>query len=509
MFTAPQPWDTALAALREKGLLPTHLDSAALRRLQASVRQGAVFSARMTQIRAVASLQDVVTGMLEGRLNLADAKLRLLGTLSELGYLPETGFPTDPASLGIPPAKAESLTDLSGTRRRELQIKTQYRMAANLGRLAAEDEDSAWQFPAWELVRIEGREQVRDWQTRWLDAGGTLTAGRMIATKDDPIWQTLGDGTGGYDDTLGNPYPPFAYGSGMGWRDVPREEAIDLGIIDADYATEIQDPDLAAAWHADARDLDPALLAQVAPELEITGGQIRLRQALRAELTQARQTYANRLLHWLTRLFRNDDYTRDTHGQFAPTSGGGKTEQREHNIKPSPDLESALGLETGKIYADVGHLARKHPEYFKTAQEAREHIDDVFARPNLILPGNRPDHRLIIREGDTPRQKAAVLEIEKRGGKYRVRSAYVMTPAQVEVKKGKSAGQVVRLGNSRVNSAELKTPSRRLSVLRNTRPADSIYPPTLRARLQALSNIISTPLKPPFNHQPSAISHQQ
>ena len=54
----------------------------------------------------------------------------------------------------------------------------------------------------------------------------------MVALKTSPIWQALGDGAGGYRDTLGNPYPPFAYGSGLAWADVSRDEAIELGLID-------------------------------------------------------------------------------------------------------------------------------------------------------------------------------------------------------------------------------------------------------------------------------------
>jgi hypothetical protein len=46
----------------------------------------------------------------------------------------------------------------------------------------------------------------------------------MIAKKDSPIWQAIADGAGGYEDTLGHPFPPFAFNSGMDWRAVPREE---------------------------------------------------------------------------------------------------------------------------------------------------------------------------------------------------------------------------------------------------------------------------------------------
>ena len=53
---------------------------------------------------------------------------------------------------------------------------------------------------------------------------------RFIALKTSPIWQALGDGAGGFRDTLGNPYPPFAYSSGMAWVAVDRETCERLGL---------------------------------------------------------------------------------------------------------------------------------------------------------------------------------------------------------------------------------------------------------------------------------------
>ena len=55
-----------------------------------------------------------------------------------------------------------------------------------------------------------------------------------MALKDSPIWQALGDGAGGFRDTLLNPYPPFAYGSGMGWVAVDRDRCVTLGLIGED-----------------------------------------------------------------------------------------------------------------------------------------------------------------------------------------------------------------------------------------------------------------------------------
>lgn len=110
------------------------------------------------------------------------------------------------------------------------------------------------EYPCLELKRMFPRDVPRgfergpkgtlipvpddDWESRWTAAGGEIYEGRMIATVDDPVWQALGDGAGDHDDCLGNPFPPFAFRSGYMTFNVPRSEAIALGVIDADDKVE-------------------------------------------------------------------------------------------------------------------------------------------------------------------------------------------------------------------------------------------------------------------------------
>lgn len=80
-----------------------------------------------------------------------------------------------------------------------------------------------------------------DWPARWRAAGeecGWEGASRedFVALKGSPIWQALGDGAGGFRDTLGNPFPPFAYSSTMAWEPVDRGECAALG-LDPDGAS--------------------------------------------------------------------------------------------------------------------------------------------------------------------------------------------------------------------------------------------------------------------------------
>lgn len=249
-IAAPAPFEEALAILREKRLVPTELSSAELRDIASEVKAQAIFSARLTQLRPLQALQEVLDAMLSGEINLAEATLELGRVYAEMGYDSEAGgFPQD-APGTVPGAARGSLRDLASEKRKRFTIQTNYRMAANAAfTKAGTTEMRLWQFPAWELVRIGARRTPRgfqrrkgslrplpgdDWNSRWLAAGGELfeNGTRMIALKTSDVWRKLGEGAGGYKDTLGNPYAPFAFGSGYGLREVAREDALLIGVLE-------------------------------------------------------------------------------------------------------------------------------------------------------------------------------------------------------------------------------------------------------------------------------------
>jgi hypothetical protein len=133
----------------------------------------------------------------------------------------------------------------------DFKIQTATDVARGGGRYVADnfDQDELDAFPALELLRVYDRDVPRgfrrgkgglipvpddDWPSRWQAAGGQLYDGRMIALKNDAVWENLGAGAGGYDDTLGNPFPPFAFNSGFDVDGVDRKECIELGLIDPD-----------------------------------------------------------------------------------------------------------------------------------------------------------------------------------------------------------------------------------------------------------------------------------
>jgi hypothetical protein len=272
-FTNPNSFVEAVADLAQKQLLPTNLGSAQLRQLSSAIKRQSLFSARTTitgyldEIKT--TVESIINPKLETRspdaqpvvtgLNPATARGVLRDKLKELGY-------------SATPGEEGTIKDLSSSARLDLVIKTNTELAQGAGRfIQANDPDVLEGFPAQELVRYDQKEQPRDWEKRWRTAAqvandpGAAAAlelqGRMVALKSSGIWQALGDGAGGFDDTLGNPFPPFAFNSGMWIQSVSREDAVALGLIksgetpapaEIDFANIFGTPELATAFGGDA-----------------------------------------------------------------------------------------------------------------------------------------------------------------------------------------------------------------------------------------------------------------
>ena len=218
---------------RVKDLLPTSLGSEEIRgKIAADILRRSVFSARMENARYLAKIREVCTEIASGRINAAKAREELLNTLSQIGYdtTADDGKVSNPVS----------------QRRLDLILDTQRQMAASVSRIMLETDDTLDMYPAWELTRADTPANARkDWPQRWRAAGesvgwegayrniyyGSGVGIGFIALKSSPIWAALGSGVGGFRDAIGNPYPPFAFGSYMDWVDCDRETAERLGLL--------------------------------------------------------------------------------------------------------------------------------------------------------------------------------------------------------------------------------------------------------------------------------------
>lgn len=118
---------------------------------------------------------------------------------------------------------------------------------------------------------------------------------------------------------------------------------------------------------------------------------------------------------------------------------------RELQLEASDELFAWLGVPPGKIFADLPALQAKHPEYFSSPEAVKRALVFAFAHPEYVLAATKPSYTLLVSKRAakaTPVKSrvAVVVELELRGGKYRVRSVYWMSEAQAQTKVRAAAG---------------------------------------------------------------------
>jgi hypothetical protein len=237
----PTPAEEILA----KAVMPTGLSSAEIRdTVSAEIRRRSFFSARTAEAEYLEKARQVCADVAAGRIGTAEARFRLERELDALGHPNagnESGDITDPGSIA----------------RLDLIIDTQRDMAHSVARIQAQTPEIVALKPAWRLVRVGTRKDPRNWAERWEQAAaavnwdGVARNGEMVARKDSPIWDALGAGAGGHKDTLGNPYPPFAFNSGMDIFPVDADECESIGLDVSDLR-----PPKGASLAPDKDDID-------------------------------------------------------------------------------------------------------------------------------------------------------------------------------------------------------------------------------------------------------------
>lgn len=251
-FHSPKPFEEAVSAVRRRNPVASRMSSAEWSELETAIRNQAFFSAKVTNVKLVQAMKDAVDKVLQPvePLSMGEARMELKGLLKEIGY--------DPGD------KAGTIQDLSSDQRIELVVRTNRDMAYGRGRYEqGMSSEILYLYPAQELFRAEMRKEPRNWSARWAEAGGRTFDGRMIALKDDPIWTAI--------SAFGNPYPPFDFNSGMGVRDVDREEAVRYGLIGEEEEITLDPPQ---DKPRDLSGIDPALMNQLESDLKPGEGQV-------------------------------------------------------------------------------------------------------------------------------------------------------------------------------------------------------------------------------------------
>lgn len=220
---------TADEYFNSKETVPSEMRTAEWRMAGQWAKERAFYSAGVAEAEILDEFRLQAQAVVEGSTDESSARKNLQMFLDRLGYAPEAG-------------QEGTIKDLRSVRRLTVMLRTNRQLAQGYAQKIRGFSPAAIRlFPAWELVRL-GPDPIvpRDWQERWLKAGGGLTEdGRMIALKQDLIWAELGH-LQLFPDALGVDYPPFAWQSGIGWREVSYADAKALGLLDGWKAPETQ-----------------------------------------------------------------------------------------------------------------------------------------------------------------------------------------------------------------------------------------------------------------------------
>lgn len=248
----------AATALLDKTLRPSTMTTAEWDLVSSAIRERSFFVAQVSDAETLQFFRDEALAIARGQRTEQEARKRIAQHLAARGYRPE-------------PGKEGTMEDLGSLRRQNVTLD------ANVGlvrghALWTKGQASLKAFPAWEFLRLQEKQEPRDWPTRWLEAivatddrgvvvDPLLHGGVRAALINHPIWTSL--------SRFGQPYPPFDYNSGMGVRPISRRRAEQLGLFDtpppSDWLTpqpprglndgfqarpEVRDADLLAALRA-------------------------------------------------------------------------------------------------------------------------------------------------------------------------------------------------------------------------------------------------------------------
>ncbi len=117
---------------------------------------------------------------------------------------------------------------------------------------------------------------------------------------------------------------------------------------------------------------------------------------------------------------------------------------REQEVKEIPnEVFEQLGVDKNRVFADYIQLATKHPEYFEHPKDAKELVEYVLEKPTYSMKATKKEYDFLVRTNG--KDKGTVVEFKLKGGKYRVRSVFILDDGQLETKfnKAKELGEPI------------------------------------------------------------------
>jgi hypothetical protein len=244
------PLAEAAAKISAKTPIGSLLRSREWEAVPVQLRESGQFSAGVVSARLLNAIQDRLSGEL--RLELEQLANGKQATFNRSTFINAIRDIARQEGLHPDPKDAGTIRDITSIPRLGLIHDMQTSRAQEYARWKMDQTEGALTlYPAQELVRIEPRVKVRDWEARWSAVGGQFLEGRMVALKTDPIWEKL--------SRFGTPWPPFDYGSGMGLEDVDYDEAVALGLITPDTQITPSEAEFTSKLEASVQGLSPEI----------------------------------------------------------------------------------------------------------------------------------------------------------------------------------------------------------------------------------------------------------
>jgi hypothetical protein len=257
------PIAEAVAKLDKRSPVAVKLSSYEWSKVPVALRERAQFSAHVANARFLQNVQDKVRGRLAWATEtIAKSETAAGGEalFDRSSFISDMrAIATDEGLNTTTPNFYGSVRDIRSAKRLGLIWDQQVTQATEFARWKSDmDPDVLDAWPAQRFVRIEDRDNPRPvwfWTDRWAESyaavGGVgALENAMIALKTSPIWARL--------SIFGTPWPPFAWGSGMGLEDVDRDQAESLGLIQPrQVINPVEDPGFNSGYEIGVKDLDP------------------------------------------------------------------------------------------------------------------------------------------------------------------------------------------------------------------------------------------------------------
>jgi hypothetical protein len=98
-------------------------------------------------------------------------------------------------------------------------------------------------------------------------------------------------------------------------------------------------------------------------------------------------------------------------------------------IEAPAQLFDWIGMERGEFFANFEYLKQKHPEYFTTPRDARNHVLDVLTDADFAIHQKRGAVVLVARDGD---DQLIAFDAQKKQGRYVIVTAYRLNSDQFD-----------------------------------------------------------------------------